>query len=103
MAVNVKIQKPADSVVPSPDLVALPDDYLLSELEGNKHVDEKIREMIKKIISTDKEVDQEIEKIVKKIETEKVKIFWTKIGAALWSIAMIILGALLSVIIKKFQ
>jgi hypothetical protein len=95
-----KVEKPADSSVPAP--IEVSGDYLLNELEGNKHVDEKIREIVKHFISSDKDVDQEIQKIVDKIERDRMKIFWTKIGAAVWSILMILLGVALSAVARRW-
>ncbi|MFZ2038626.1 MAG: hypothetical protein WAV11_01665 [Minisyncoccia bacterium] len=98
---KTKIQKPTDSSIPA--LVEVPDNYLLNELEGNKHIDHKIKEMVRGFILEDKDIDKEIEKVVNKIEKEKVKIFLTKIVFGIWSVAMILLGALLPVIIDKIR
>lgn len=100
---KVEVKKPSDSSVPTTMEVDLPADYLLQELEGNKHVDQKVKAMIKEVILGDREVDTEICKIVDKIEKEKVKIFLTKIGFGVWSIAMIVLGAVLPVIIDVLR
>ncbi len=83
--------------------VEMPADYLVKELEGNKILDQKIKEMVKGFILGDKDIDKEIEKVVDKIEKEKVKVFWTKIGFGGWSLLMIVLGALLPVIIDKLS
>ncbi len=96
-----KIIKPSDSVVPSITEVEMPADFLVKELDGNKIVDQKIKEMVKGFILGDKDIDKEIEKVVDKIEKQKIKVFLTKIGFGAWSIIMIIIGALLPVIIKK--
>lgn len=96
-----KIQKPADSEVPSP--VEVPSDYLLAELEGNKYVDAKIKEMVKGFILGDKDIDKEIEKVVDKIEKDKIKVFFTKLGFGAWSLLMLVIGALLPVVIDAIR
>lgn len=100
---RVKITKPSDSSVPTVTEVEVPPNFLVNELEGNKFVDQKIKEMVRGFILEDKEIDKEIEKVVDKIEKEKLKIFWTKIGFGVWSLLMIIIGALLPVIIAKIS
>lgn len=75
---NRKIEKPDDSVVPTPSHVEVPEGYLLSELEGNKHVDEKIKTMIKNVIVNDKDTEKEIKKIV--WQSIREKIIWIIIG-----------------------
>ena len=81
----------------------MPADFLEKELEGNKKIDTKIKEMVKGFIMSDKDIDKEIEKVVDKIEKEKIKVFLTKIGFGVWSVLMIVVGALLPVIIDKIQ
>lgn len=98
---KVNVAKPRDSVIPTVTEVQMPADFLVNELEGNKLVDQKIKEMVKGFILGDKDIDKEIEKVVDRIEKEKIKIFMTKIGAAAWSVLMIFFGAVLSVIIQK--
>lgn len=103
MATKAKITKPEDSSVPKVTEVEMPANFLVEELKGNKLVDEQIKAMVKGFILQDKDIDQEICKIVDKIEKEKIKIFLTKIGFGAWSIAMLILGALLPVIIDVLK
>lgn len=100
---KVKVTIPEDSSVPRVTEVEMPENYLLNELEGNKLVDQKIREMVKGFILGDKDIDKEIEKIVDKIEKEKIKVFMTKLAFGVWSVAMIILGAILPTIISAIN
>jgi hypothetical protein len=100
---KAKIVKPNDSVIPTITEVEMPVDFLVNELEGNKLVDQKIKEMVRGFILGDKDIDKEIEKVVNKIESEKIKVFWTKIGFGGWSILMIVLGAILPVLIDKIK
>lgn len=100
---KVKITKPTDSVVPELTEIEMPSDYIVKELEGNKLVDEKIKEMVRGFILNDKDIDTEIGKVVNKIEKEKIKVFLTKIAFGAWSVFMIIIGALLPVIIDAIK
>jgi hypothetical protein len=100
---KAKIVKPNDSVVPTITEVEMPVDFLVNELKGNKLLDNQIKEMVRGFILEDKDIDKEIEKVVNKIEEQKIKVFLTKIGFGIWTIAMIVLGALLPVIINKIQ
>lgn len=100
---KAKVVKPTDSSVPSISEVEIPADYLLGELEGNKHVDQKIKEMVRGYILGDKEIDKEIEKVVERIEKERFKLFLTKIGFGAWSVAMIVVGALLPILIEVIR
>lgn len=100
MAKKTKVMKPADSSVPTVSNVDMPENYLLDELEGNKHVDKKIKEMVRNFILNDKDIDKEIEKVVEKIENGKVKVFLTKIAFGIWSLLMILFGAILPVLIS---
>lgn len=100
---KAKITKPSDSSVPTVTEVEMPTDFLIKEFEGNKLVDEKIKEMVKGFILGDKDIDKEIEKIVDKIEKEKIKVFWTKIGFGGWTLLMLVLGAILPVIIERIS
>lgn len=100
---KAKVVKPNDSVVPTITEVEMPTDFLVNELEGNKLVDQKIKEMVRGFILGDKDIDKEIEKVVDKIEKEKIKVFWTKIGAGGWSILMVFLGTFLTLMIQRIS
>jgi hypothetical protein len=100
---KAKIVKPTDSVVPTITEVEMPANFLINELEGNKLVDQKIKEMVRGFILEDKSIDKEIEKVVDKIEKERIKIFWTKIGFGIWSFLMVVFGAFLPLIIDYLR
>lgn len=103
MTTRARVMKPTDSVIPTVTEVEMPADFLVTELEGNKLVDEKLKAMVKDFILTNREIDKEIEKIVDKIEQQKIKVFLTKLGFGVWSVAMIVLGAVLPVIIESIR
>lgn len=100
---KAKIVKPGDSVIPTVTEVEMPADFLVGELEGNKLVDKKIKEMVRGFILEDKDIDREIAKVVEKVERERFKIFLAKMGAAIWSVLMIILGSIITLLVKHFS
>lgn len=70
--------------------------------ESQKIIDTILKKNIKEVVKTDKETYDFLKKIARDVDKEDWRSYLSKIGAAGWAIALLVLGAVLQGLSKHY-